>query len=68
MNEITVSAKDLYETAKAMLDDGMDTVTVSIMEADGEGDDALPACLHFEASRDSAPEMGIDYEEIDAIE
>lgn len=67
MDEIEISVKSLYEKAKLMLDDGMDTVVVSILEPDGEGEDALPACISFEASTAEDPEIGVDYEEIDAI-
>ena len=67
MNEIEISVKSLYEKAKLMLDDGMDTVVISILDPDGKGEDALPACISFEASTAEDPEIGIDYEEIDAI-
>ncbi|MBM6724322.1 hypothetical protein [Pseudoflavonifractor phocaeensis] len=67
MDEIEISVKDLYEKAKMMLDDGMDTVVLRLCEADGEGDDALPACVSFEASTSEAPFAGVDYEEIEAI-
>lgn len=67
MDEIEISVKSLYEKAKMMLDDGMDTVVVSIFEPDGEGEDALPACISFEASTAEDPEIGVDYEEIEAI-
>ena len=45
----------------------MDTVVVSIFEPDGDGENALPACISFEASTAEDPEIGIDYEEIEAI-
>lgn len=67
MNEIEISVKSLYEKAKMMLDDGMDTVVVSIFEPDGVGEAALPACISFEASTAEEPEIGVDYEEIEAI-
>ena len=67
MNEIEISVKSLYEKAKLMLDDGMDTVVVSIFEPDGDGENALPACISFEASTAEDPEFGIDYEEIEAV-
>ena len=67
MDEIEISVKSLYERAKLMLDDGMDTVVVRLFEPDGEGEDALPACISFEASTAEQPEIGIDYEEIEAI-
>lgn len=67
MDEIEISVKSLYEKAKLMLDDGMDTVVVRLFEPDGEGEDALPACISFEASTAEEPEIGVDYEEIEAI-
>ena len=67
MNQIEISVKSLYEKAKMMLDDGMDTVVVSIFEPDGDGEVSLPAYINFEASTAEEPEIGIDYEEIEAI-
>lgn len=67
MNEIEIPVKSLFEKAKMMLDDGMETVVLRIFEPDGDGENALPACIGFEASTPDAPEIGIDYEEIDAI-
>lgn len=67
MDEIEISVKSLFEKAKLMLDDGMDTVVLRLFEADGEGEDAIPPCVSFEASRADEPEIGIDYEEIEAI-
>lgn len=62
---ITVSVSELYELSKAMLNDGMDTVEVSMMEADEE--DQLPPCLHFVASKKCAPYEGVDYECLDDV-
>ena len=62
---VTVKVSDLYKLSKEMLNDGMDYVEVSIMEADSEF--GLPVCLHFEASKATEPEIGVDYEELDDI-
>lgn len=67
MDEIKIPVKQLYERAKQMLDDGMDVVTLGISDADGEGEDATPLFVWFEASTKDAPYEGIDYEEIEAI-
>lgn len=67
MNEIEISVKELYEKSKEMLDDGMKTVVLRFIEADGEGENALPACVSFEASTAKNPDIGIDYEEIESI-
>lgn len=67
MNEIEITVKDLYEKAKMMLDDGMDTVVLRLCEPDGKGDDTLPACVTFEASTAEDPDVGVDYEEIEEI-
>ena len=44
----------------------MDWVTVSILDADGTGENALPPSLSFEAFTDDAPYEGIVYDDIDA--
>lgn len=62
---ITVEVSELYQLAKEMLNDGMDYVKISYMEADKE--EGLPACLHFDASRKSNPAEGIDYKELEDI-
>ncbi len=62
---VTVKVSDLYKLAKEMLNDGMDYVEISILEPDQDND--LPASLHFDASKASFPEMGVDYEELDDI-
>ena len=66
MDEITISVKELYEIAKQMLDDKMDWVTVSILDADGTGENALPPSVSLEAFTDDAPYEGIVYDDIDA--
>lgn len=62
---VTVKVRDLFNLAKEMLDDGMDYVEVSILGPEPEFD--CPASLHFDASKASMPEMGVDYEELDDI-
>ena len=62
---VTVKVRDLYALAKQMLDDGMDTVEISFMEADQESQ--LPPALHFEASESASPEAGVDYEELEEL-
>ena len=64
MNEIEISVKDLYEKAKMMLDDGMDTVLLRFLESGGESG---RACISFEASSVNESDFGVDYEEIEEI-
>lgn len=64
MEHITISVSALYQKAKEMLNDGMDYVEIGIDEAD---DELLPA-VFFQAWAKHAPEMGIDYETIEATE
>lgn len=64
MNEIEISVKDLYEKAKMMLDDGMDTVLIRFLESGGEN--GRP-CISFEASSENESDFGVDYEEIEEI-
>ena len=67
MDEINVDVMSLYKVVKQMRDDGMDTVTVRLVAADGDGDDALPACMEFEASKKSEPFSGVVYDEVEAV-
>lgn len=64
--EITVSVRDLLRRAQEMSSDGMDFVTLSVVDADADED--LPAALMFEAWSKSASFMGIQYDSIDAAE
>ena len=65
MDEIKISVKQLYERAKQMLDDGMDTVILSILTSD-EGED-VPIALSLEAAAKDTPYEGVDYDEIEAV-
>lgn len=67
MNSITVSVKDLYEKAKEMLDDGMDTVELLLAEPERDGEDIIPAQILFMASSKKHPYEGVDYEEISSV-
>lgn len=61
---ITVSASALYQKAKEIVNDGMDYVNIFISDADEE----LPPAIFFEAWTKRAPEMGVDYDVIEAAE
>mgnify|MGYP006988891028 CR=1 FL=1 len=58
-----VSASELYQKAKEILNDGMDYIEISLMEPDED----LPAAVHFQAWKKNA-EYDVDYEEIDVVE
>ncbi len=68
MDEIEVLVNDLYEMIKQLKEDGMDTVTISILPADDNDGDRIPPSLWFEASTFAEPEIGIDYENVFAYE
>ena len=65
MDEIKISVKQLYERAKQMLDDGMDTVILSILTSDE--DENVPIALSLEAAAKDTPYEGVDYDEIEAV-
>ena len=65
MDEIKISVKQLYERAKQMLDDGMDTVILSILTSDE--DENVPIALSLEAVAKDTPYEGVDYDEIEAV-
>ena len=67
MDEINVDVMSLYKVVKQMRDDGMDTVTVRLVDAAGNGEVALPACMEFEASKKSEPFSGVVYDEVEAV-
>ena len=67
--EYIVSASELFQKAKEILNSGMDLVETSLIEPDiSDPDDPLPACVHFDAFKVGSPEARIDFEEIDVIE
>ena len=64
-----ISASELYQKAKEILNDGMDYVAISFMEPDEiDTDDPLPAAVHFDAFKKSTPEAWIDFEEINVVD
>ena len=61
-----ISASELYQKAKEILNDGMDYVVISFMEPDEtDSDDPLPAAVHFDAFKKHGSCVWTDYEEID---
>lgn len=64
-DSIVVSVKELYQRAKEMLMDGMNTVEVSIVEAQG-GPPKCPPVLFFTATDGDG--CGVDYDPIEAVE
>lgn len=48
-----------------MLDDGMDTVILSILTSDE--DENVPIALSLEAAAKDTPYEGVDYDEIEAV-
>lgn len=64
MDTITVKVADLLWKIREMTRAKMDYVTVTIMEADGEGEDYLPPCLHFEACKKEEAYLGVDFEDV----
>lgn len=66
--EFTISASELFQKAKEILNDGMDRVTIDLFEEDTtDPEDPIPACVHFSAFRSSRPYEEIDYESIDVV-
>ena len=64
-----ISASELYQRAKEMLNRGMDYVSISLMDPDDSvPDDPLPACVHFEACSKKDTNSWFDFNEIDAIQ
>lgn len=72
-NSITVKVSGLYQLAKKLKDDNMDTVNIMILQEDLEDDveyeeeDLLPPALGFRAYTKDPSDPGIDYEEIESI-
>lgn len=71
-NSITVKVSGLYQLAKKLKDDNMDTVKIMILQEDLEDgveyeeEDLLPPALAFTGYTNDSPEFGIDYEEIES--
>lgn len=66
--EYVISASELYQRAKEILNAGMDFVEISLCEPDDSvPDDPLPASVHFDAFRKSTPFEVIDFEDIDVV-
>lgn len=69
MGEYIISVHELHERVKEMLDEGMDFVEISFIEADNsDPEDPIPACVHFEAFSKKQPEFGVDFEDIDVVQ
>lgn len=67
MDTITVPVKELYRQLKEMIDDGMDYVEVSIMEADNyDPDNPIPPSIELMAFSLDTPEEGVMYDGVDA--
>ena len=63
-----ISASELFQLAKEMLNDGMSEVEITYLEEDDlDGDDPLPPSLHFSA-RKKDDFLYVDYEDIEAVE
>lgn len=68
MDSITVKVSDLYEMVDQIKKDGMETVTLTIIEPDDE----FPACVNFSARKESNSNdwesvADWDYDNIDAV-
>lgn len=67
--DYVITASELYQKAKEILNSGMDYVAISLMEPDNScPDDPLPAGVHFEAFTKTCPDGWIDFEEIDVVD
>lgn len=67
MDTIEIPVKEFYKLAKQLTDDGMDTVVLHLIEGHGLGENAVPACINFEASTFDAPDYRNDYDTIHAV-
>lgn len=67
MDSIVIKVSDLLRLANELAKNQMKYVELFIDEADGDGADALPACVNFTAYDGDASKMGVDYEEIEAV-
>lgn len=69
MDTITLPVKELYRQLKEMMDDGMDYVELSILEADNyDPNDPIPASLELTAFSLDTPEEGVCYDGIDSVD
>lgn len=63
--EYVISASELFQMAKKILNDGMDFVSIDLLEEDTtDPSDPIPPSVHFDAFKKSDPECWVDYEEI----
>lgn len=66
--EYVISASELYQRAKEILNAGMDYVEISLCEPDDSyPDDPLPASVHFEAFKKSTPFEAVIFDDIDVV-
>ena len=69
MKPYIISASDLLDMAKSIVEDGMDYVAVSFMEEDlTDPDMPIPPGIHFECFTKESPEVMICYDEIDVVD
>ena len=68
LDHITIHLKDLVQVVREMEQDGISTVSISILPPDELDGDSLPASISFEGSTAAEPNVGIDYDSIDSIE
>ncbi len=67
--EFIISASELFQKAKEILNDGMDRVIIDLCEEDTTlPDDPVPACVSFHAFKSSAPHPITDYDEIYVVD
>lgn len=67
MDTIAVNLTELYNTLRRMRRDDMANVIISIVPPDTEDGEDSPACLFITGIRSSEPDIGVDYELIDAV-
>ena len=64
--DYVVSASELYRKIQEIVDDGMDYVSVSLLEPDNSDPDCpIPASIHFEAFKSETDFEWVDYEEVE---
>ena len=63
-----ISASELFQKAKEILNDGRDFVEISLMQPDNsDSDDPIPASVHFDAFGKRDFGGAIDYGDIDVV-